>query len=209
MPDLTIAAGLSFTAQFVTAMVMTFLLIGFYRQYTKSYVYQWMLSWAALAVGQLAIVAEQASFTHWNAGPLHPLRLGPAILASACAYVSVVWAAFGTYELVRRRPVRLRESKWILIVAGAAGALFTLPFAGSASSSAGRHMARFGLYGLLSGVAFILIGLAIWQTRKLRAGVGSAVLSIALIAHAAQQLREARAAFLALPTGFAPEIPLE
>src|SRR5688572_18284407 len=209
MPDLTIAAGLSFTAQFVTAMVMTFLLIGFYRQYTKTYVYQWMLSWAALAVGQLGIVAEQWTITHWNAGPLHPLRLGPAILASACAYISVVWVAFGTYELVRRRPVRLRESKWILIVAAAGGALVTLPYAGSSGSPAGRHLARFGVYGLLSGIAFILISLAIWQTRKRRAGVGSAVLAIALMALAAQQLREATMAFLAFPTGLAPEIPLE
>jgi diguanylate cyclase (GGDEF)-like protein len=206
MPDLTIAAGLSFTAQFVTAMVMTFLLIGFYRQYTKSYVYHWMLSWAALAVGQIGIVAEQWALTYWNASPLHPLRLGPAMLATACSYISVVWIAFGTYELVRRRPVRLRESKWILIVAGAAGALLTLPYGGIAGPSAGMHL---GLYGLLSGVAFLLIGLAIWQTRKGRAGVGSAVLAIALIALAAQHLREAKAAFSPLPAGLAPAIPLE
>jgi diguanylate cyclase (GGDEF)-like protein len=209
MPDLTIAAGLSFTAQFVTAMVMTFLLIGFYRQYTKSYVYHWMLSWAALAVGQLGTVAEHWAFTYWYASPLHPLRLGPAMLATACSYISVVWIAFGTYELVRRRPVRLRESKWILIVAGAAGALFTFPYGGIAGPSADGHLARFGLYGLLSGVAFILIGLAIWQTRKRRAGVGSAVLAIALIALAAQHLSEAKGAFLPLSGGLAPEIPLE
>jgi diguanylate cyclase (GGDEF)-like protein len=208
MPDLTIAAGLSFTAQFVTAMVMTFLLIGFYRQYTKTYVYQWMLSWAALAVGQLGVVAEQWAVIHWNSSPLHPLRLGPAMLASACAYTSVAWVAFGTYELVRRRPVRLRESKWILIVAAVGGAVLTLPYAGS-GSPAGRHLARFGLLGLLSGIAFILIGFAIWETRKRRAGVGSAVLAIALIAHAVQQLREATMACLVFPTGLAPEIPLE
>ncbi|MGZ8866989.1 MAG: putative bifunctional diguanylate cyclase/phosphodiesterase, partial [Thermoanaerobaculia bacterium] len=208
MPDLTIAAGLSFTAQFVTATVMTFLLIGFYHQYRKTYVLHWMLSWAALAVGQIGIVVARWANVNLLVSPLHPFRLAPAIVATAGSYLSVAWLIFGTYELVRRRPVRLRESKWILIAVGVAGALFTLPYTDESGSSAGRYLARFGVYGLLSGIAFFVVGVAIWRTRTRRAGVGSPVLSIALVAHAAQQFREAAVAFLALPSGIRPEIPL-
>jgi diguanylate cyclase (GGDEF)-like protein len=208
MPDLTIAGGLSFTAQFVTATVMTFLLIGFYRQYRKTYVLHWMLSWAALAIGQVGIVVARWANVNLSVSPLHPFRLSPAVVATAGSYLSVAWLIFGTYELVRRRPVRLREAKWILIAVGVAGALFTLPYTDEAGTSAGRYLARFGVYGLLSGIAFFVVGVTIWRTRKRRAGVGSTVMSIALIGHAAQQLREAVVAFLALPSGIRPEIPL-
>ena len=85
MPDLTIAAGLSFTAQFVTATVMTFLLIGFYNQYRKTYVFQWMLSWAALAIGQIGIIVARWASGDLGVPPLHPFRLLPADNGVSCS----------------------------------------------------------------------------------------------------------------------------
>ncbi len=209
MPDLEIAAGLSFMAQFVTALVMTFLLLGFYRQYRKTYVYEWMYGWAAIAVSEVGIAGGRWAVTNLAVAPLHPFRLVPALVANVFAYLSVAWLVFGAYDLVRRRPVRLREAKWLLITAGALGALLTLPYTSAESTAAGRYLARFGVYGMLSSIAFAGVGIAIWRTRKRRDGVGLAVLSLALLAHGAQQFREGVVAVLALPSGVRPDMPLQ
>ena len=132
-------------AQFVTALVMTFLLIGFYRQYRKTYVYEWTFGWAAIAVTQVGVALGRWAATNLDVAPLHPFRLAPALVANVCAYLSVAWLVFGAYDLVRRRPVKLREAKWILIAAGALGALLTLPYTGDEGTAAGRYLARFGV----------------------------------------------------------------
>ena len=208
MTDGTIAAGLSFSAQFITAAVMTFLLIGCYRQYRKSYVFDWTLSWAALAVSQVAWATLRWSALHLGVAPSHPYRLLPAMVANATAYLYIGWLAFGAWELVRRRPVRLRESKGILFALAAFGAVTALLYTTNGGSAAGRHLARAGIYGLLSAIAFGVIAIAIWRTRGRRAGVGSNVLSLALGAHSLQQLQEAVVAFMALPAGLRPRMPV-
>lgn len=208
MPELNIGIGLSFTAQFITAAVMTFLLLGCYRQYRKTYVYHWTLSWAALAVAQLAFVASRAATTQLDVVPLHPLRLVPSILATAAAYLHVGWLAFGAYELVRRRPVRLAESKRVLIGLAVFATFMSLLFTTGGGTPAQRYGARMGVFALLSGVAFIVMAGAIWKTRRRRAGVGSTVLGVALAFHGLQQIYESVFAFNALSGTVRPEMPL-
>ncbi|HUP44951.1 MAG TPA: EAL domain-containing protein [Thermoanaerobaculia bacterium] len=208
MPELTIAAGLSFSAHFITAVVMTALLAGCYRQYRKSYVYHWTLSWAALAVAELALVGSRTAAIYLDVPPFHPFRIGPAMVANAAAYLQIAWLAFGAYELVRRRPVRLRESKRILLTVGGFGALMAVLFTHDAGTAASRHMARLGVFAALSAVALAVMAVAIWRTRRLRAGVGSAVLGVALGLHAMERLAESAVAFSALPSGLRPEMPI-
>ena len=208
MAELNIGIGLSFGAQFITAAVMTFLLLGCYRQYRKTYVYHWTLSWGALAVAQLAFVASRAAAEHLEVVPLHPYRIIPSVIATVAAYLHVGWLAFGTYELVRRRPVRLRESKRVLIGLALFGSVMSLLFTVGSGTPAQRYAARLGVYACLTGIAFLVMAAAIWKTRRRRAGVGSAVLGVALAFHGAQQLYEAVFAFSSLPGDVRPEMPL-
>ena len=193
MPDLTITAGLSFSAHLITAGVMTILLFGCYRQYRKAYVRHWTLSWAALAATQTFIFITLAAAVNVDVGPRHPFRLGPAMVAAAAAFLHVGWLAFGTWELVRRRPVRLRESKGILYALGVCGALSVF--------------VPVNVYAALSGCALAIMAASIWRTRRLRAGFGSVILGLALALHAVQRLAEAAESMTSLPAGIRPEMP--
>ncbi|HUP48489.1 MAG TPA: EAL domain-containing protein [Thermoanaerobaculia bacterium] len=200
MFDFSVAAGLSFTAQIITAAVMAFLLAGFYRQYQKSYVWHWMLSWTALAVSQLAFVAARMAAVHSNVPPIHPLRIVPAVAAVSLSYLYVAWIAFGAYELIRRRPVRLREAKQTLALLAIGGAITALLFTGADASPGARHFARSGVFGIVSGAAFVGVAIVLWRSRR-RPAVGMTVLSLALGAHAVQQLQQALLAFVSMRAG--------
>ena len=199
MPDLSTAVSLSFTAQFITAAVMAFLLAGFYRQYQSSYVFHWMMSWTALAVAQLAFVASGLATTHANVPPIHPLRIVPSLAALSLSYLHIAWLAYGVYELIRRRPVRLREAKYGLIGAAIIGAATALLFTTPESSTAARHFARAGIYGIVSAVALAAMSVMLWRVRtrfRTHSAVGMTVLSASLGAHALQQIQEVALAYI-------------
>ena len=90
-------------AQFVTALVMTFLLIGFYRQYRKTYVYEWMYGWAAIAVSQLGIATGRWAATNLTVAPIHPFRLLPALIANVCLYLIGLGMIAALLETAGRR----------------------------------------------------------------------------------------------------------
>src|SRR5688500_1857176 len=115
MPELKLAVGLSFTAQMIAAAVMACLLLSFYRSYRKTYLWHWTLSWAALTVCHLAVAIGGTNAIGTLYAASHPFRLVPAIVATASGYLYVGWVLFGVYEFARRRPVRLVESRRILI----------------------------------------------------------------------------------------------
>ena len=191
VPEFNIAVGLTFTAQLITASVITFLLLGFYRQYQKEYLRHWTLGWMALAICQLAVAIAMYAGVRHHYPPWHYLRLIPAVIAVSAGYLYIAWTMFGVYEFVRRRPVRLQESKRILIATVVIGAVSAVLFVTPDSSSAARQFSRSGLYGLVSVIAFTTAAVALWRSRRRKQSVGSAVLSTAFAAHGLQQVQHA------------------
>jgi diguanylate cyclase (GGDEF)-like protein len=189
VPEFDFAVGLTFTAQLITAAVITFLLLGFYRQYEKEYLRHWTLGWMALAICQLAVGVAMLAGSRFS--PAHPYRLIPAVVAMAAGYLHIAWTMFGVYEFVRRRPVRLQEAKRILIGTAIFGAVSALLFVTPQSSSMARHVVRSGLYGLIAVVAFGIASVVLWRARTRKSSVGSAVLSAAFAAHGLQQIQHA------------------
>ncbi len=209
MPEFTFSLGLTFTAQTIAAAVITFLLYGFYRTYPKNYVHHWMLSAAALTVCQLAIAAAAALTLNLHLPPSHPLRLFAAITASVSGYLYLGWAVFGVYELVRRRPVRLREAKLIVYSLAAFGVLTATIFTSEGSSPLARHIARSGVYALAAAVGFGAAGFALWRTRLRRRGFGSVVLSFGFAANALQQIQQATLGSYWAEFGTMPKLPID
>jgi diguanylate cyclase (GGDEF)-like protein len=191
MTDNPLAFGLSFTAQMIAAALMACLLLSFYRSYRKAYLLHWTCSWAALTVSHLCAVLAGTNAFGAALAPAHPLQIVLAVIGSASAYLYLGWQMFGVYEFVRRRPVRIVESRRILIALGVFGAATALLFISRESSEISRHFARSGVFATVAASAFGIASVTLWRVRRRHAGLGSIILSIAFAASAVQQIDHA------------------
>jgi len=145
-------------AQTVGAAVLAFLLFGFHRQYRKSYLLHWALSWSALAVHHIGVA----------------LRWPP--VAGLAGWLQIAWLLFGVWELIRRRPVRLLNEKQLLAAFALVGIIAGLaPFADIT-----RRIAL--------AIALGWSAVSLWRARPRRSGLGSTVLSAAFAAFAITQV---------------------
>src|SRR5207244_9172255 len=102
--------------------------------------------------------------------PLHPLRIATAVTEGLAGYLQIGWLLFGVYELLRRRPVRIRASRQLLALLAILGIVTAFAFIQPSWPSAYRYFARVGFRSLLSAIGFSVAGRAFWQTRRRRGG---------------------------------------
>jgi diguanylate cyclase (GGDEF)-like protein len=187
MPGLTVTYSLTLAARIIGAAVLAVLLFGFYRQYRKIYLRHWTFAWAALTVHHLAAAVRSAMWATGQLAPLDPPMLGLTMLAGAGGYLHAGFFLFGVWEMVKRRPVRIIESRRILMAILIGGIVTAFINVGPPDLS-GRNVARYGLYLLLSAAAFLIAAVALWRTRRGRHGIGFIVLAVACAAYALEQL---------------------
>ena len=179
MPESSILVFAAFAAQTVGAAVIAALLYGFLRQYGKSYLAHLTASWAALAVYHLGETATIALAAWWRMPPSHPVVLATSAVGGIAGYLQIAWLLFGVYELLRRRPVRLRLARNVGIALAAAGVLSAL-FLKDPYDNALRAVVAAG--------AFSIAGVGFWKARKRRGGVAFAMTSVIFFVYAAEQL---------------------
>jgi diguanylate cyclase (GGDEF)-like protein len=141
-------------AQALAAALVASLLFASSRLYRKTYLFHWALGWVALAVFHATE------------------RLVPA-LSGMAGWLQSGWLLFGTFELVRRRPVRLRLARWTL---------GTLAILGALSGA-------FAPPGIRSVVAGTACAVAAWWLSRARArqgGIGFTFAAAALLASSLQ-----------------------
>ncbi len=187
MPEFNLVTVITSTAQTVTAMVMAILLLGFQRQYRKDYLRHWTLSWTALAAYYVASSVGIALGVGYNIPSAHPVRILTAVVAGVFGYTNIAWLLFGIFELLRRRPVRIRVYWRTLGAVALFGAIISLLFIGADSVSSTRYFARVGIRSLIASIAYIGSSIAFWQVRKRRRGVGFTMFSVSLLLYALQQ----------------------
>src|SRR5438067_3725596 len=166
---------------------MAILLLGFLQQYRKSYLRHWTLSWTALAAYYVASTVGMGLGLSSNVSSSHPIRLLTASLSGIFGYLSIAWLLFGIYELLRRRPVRIRAYWRTLAAVAAFGVIAALMFIGSDAVSSKRYFVRVGIRALVASIAYLVSSVAFWQVRKRRRGVGFTMFSAALLLYALQQ----------------------
>jgi len=157
-------------AQTLAAIVMAVLLLGFFHQYHKSYLRHWTLSWAALAIYQLLSGLGLGLAVRWHVASDDPARIALSALTGIVGYLQIAWLLFGVYEILRRRPVRIRFYWRSLIVIAIAALVPSLLFIGPAAVSSTRYFMRVGLHSLISSAAFLGASYAFWRARKRRRG---------------------------------------
>jgi diguanylate cyclase (GGDEF)-like protein len=141
-------------AQALAAALVASLLFATFRLYRKTYLFHWALTWAALAVFHAAE------------------RLVPAVSGMA-GWLQSGWLLFGTFELVRRRPVRLRLARWTLAVLAALGAL-------------SGAFAPESVHSVVAGTACAVAAWWLFRARARRGGIGFTFAAVALFASSLQ-----------------------
>jgi diguanylate cyclase (GGDEF)-like protein len=187
MPEFNLVVVVTAAAQTLAALVMAVLLLGFFGQYRKTYLFHWTLSWVALAAYYVTSTIGMGLGLRANVASAHPARIATATLSGIFGYLSLAWLLFGIYELLRRRPVRIRMYWWTLGAVAAFGVITALLFIGNDAVSSTRYFIRVGVRSLISSIAYVASSLAFWQVRKRRRGVGFTMISIALLLYALQQ----------------------
>jgi len=191
MMDASVASLATSAAQSISAAVVALVLFGFYRQYGKSYLAHWTTSWVALSLFEIAAAAGMwlAAESHMPAASM--LRLGISVTGGAAGYLQLGFLAFGTYEIVRRRPVRLRSARLITMALALTGIAVASMFIESVWAPQLRYATRVGLHSFVASVTFIGCALALWRGRKRRSGVGFFIMSLGLFVYGAEELHYA------------------
>lgn len=187
MPEFNLVVVVTASAQTIAALVMAVLLMGFLRQYRKTYLLHWTLSWLSLAAYFVTSTLEIALGLLANIPSAHPGRVIFAILSGVFGYLSIAWFMFGIYELLRRRPVRIRVYWRTLAAVTAFGVITALLFIGPHTLSSTLYFVRVGIRSMIASMAYVAASIAFWQVRKRRRGVGFSMISIALLLYALQQ----------------------
>ncbi len=138
----------------------------------------------------------------------HPVRVVAAIVTGVTGYLQIGWLLFGVYELVRRRPVRLVESRQIIIGLFLFGFLISLVFVGPSDVSSTRYFVRVAVRAAVAGMAFGFAAIVLWRARRRRSGIGFVVLSGAFALYALEQVQYVQLAVTWLATGFRSDYSL-
>src|SRR5437660_696689 len=141
-------------AQALAAALVASLLFASFRHYRKAYLFHWALGWAALAVFHATE------------------RLVPAVSGMAGCLQSG-WLLFGTFELVRRRPVRLRLARWTLAMLAILGAL-------------SGAFAPTGTRSVIAGTACAVAAWWLARARARQGGIGFTFAAATLLASSLQ-----------------------
>ena len=166
MPAFNLATIITSTAETVAAIVMAILLLGFLRQYKKSYLRHWTLSWTALAAYDVASATGIALGVGYNIASNHPVRVLTSMLGGVFGYTSVVFLLFGIFELLRRRPVRIRTFWRTLGGAALLGAVLALLFIGPDAVSSTRYFVRVGIRSLAACIAYLSASIAFFDSLR-------------------------------------------
>jgi len=206
MPDLQVPIIAIFGARAMGAAVMTLLMIAMHRNFKKDYLLHWAWAWLSLA----AYAASTAfgiglQMTH-HLPVSHPARLSLALVSAVAGNLQMAWLFFGCYELIRRRPIKIRQSRLVLggaMLLGIATALLVL--LGPVGSSDLFDLPSAGGRALLYAAAFIAGSIYLLRIPGHKERLGFVLLSLAFALMGAQQLHYLLAlALRLLPNASAP-----
>lgn len=189
MPQFNFTTAATYAAQIITAIVVAALLSSFLQQYRRSYLRHWVAGWIALAVYHIASFTGFTLAVAYHVPATAPSRLTAAFIAGFAGFAQIGWFAFGPYELLRRRPIRMAEARRILIGLAVLSIPTVVLFLNDTSVSALRYVARVGIRSLLGGIVFLIVSVYLWRARKRRPGLGFRILGLAYFFYALEEFQ--------------------
>ena len=151
----------SYLLQASGALIAAAIFGGFYREYRRTFLRDWALSWSALFV---TLVGAAAGVGFSRSLPVDSaLRLGTAVVTGAAGYLGVVWLLVGSGDLMGMSPLSRAERSAFLFVAALGGAGLALVHASDPSGDSVRFMFRAGVRGVVVGFAFLVAAVHVWR----------------------------------------------
>jgi len=155
----------SYALQAIGAL-FTAVLFGFFaRTYRKPFLLHWARSWSAACV---ALVGGALGHLVADSGPPTSFaRLSIATVAVVAGYLQTAWLLLGSAELAAsdRAADFLRNRAWVFGSAVVVGLFSIALFANHADPLGPRMFVRDGIRSGITGVAFIIVAVAVWWTR--------------------------------------------
>ena len=185
MPSVTFNIFASYLAQAAEAVVITILLLTFFKRYGKRYLYHWTLSWWSLSLFYVC-GALSLYFSIVERAPL-ATRFTLSALASIAGYLQLGWLLYGCYELATRRPVKLRQLRWQLPALAGFGLAITFFLAQSVDSIVGRFFIRAGVRSFFAGLAFLIAAVIVWRMRGPAKSLGFLLVSVSFVLYSMEQ----------------------
>ena len=162
MPEQTTFSAIGF--HLLGPFAVALLLFQLYRSFRTSYLLQWTASFAFLAVFHLATAVILVR-TQTVANLRDPFLILTSIVGGAAAYLQIGCVIWGAFEVARRTPIKIVDSRRILMVLAGAGVLSgAIPFLVGHDAAVHRFF-YLGLHALAAMATFIGCGLAIHRFR--------------------------------------------
>jgi len=179
-PALFQALGLHLVGPFAVSL----LLLQLYRRFRSAYLVEWTLSFASLTLFHFAVALIIVG-TEGMAGN-RPTLIVASVAGGAAAFLQLGWMIWGSIEIAKRKPLKIRESQRLLLILGTAGLVSGgIPF--FLGHDAAIHRFFFlSLHSFACALAFIACGVAI---RKFR-GSGFTIPGVAFVIYGLVQLDE-------------------
>lgn len=178
--------SLSLALQIGAALTVTFLLFHFRSRFAKNYLAAWSRSWAALAFFYCALALNLHLAGQYGAA--HPFRILSSIAATTAGFLQVGLLIWGSYELTRQRPLKIRDARLLVIavlVMGVVGALLLTALPDEMRFQSFFHAS---VRSLVAGVAFVGSAYALLHARARQGSVGFTLGGWALAAYGIAQL---------------------
>jgi len=168
------------------AVLMTVVVLRLHRVYNRTYLRHMALSWAALAVYFFAsAIALAAAITGVAASS--PTRLAASMISLVAGYWQVAWLVIGTTEVSYGGWITRRKELYVLGVCAAVAIVTPLLYVTDPAASSQRLFLRFGIKSLVTGLAFVAVGIAVHQARRGKF-LGRGMVTFAFVAYGLQQL---------------------
>ena len=168
------------------AILMTVVVLRLHRVYNRTYLRHMALSWAALAVYFFASAIALAAAISGVAAS-HPTRLAASMISLVAGYWQVAWLVIGTTEVGYGGWITRRKELYVLAVCAAVAIVTPLFYVTDPAASTQRLFLRFGIKSLVTGLAFVAVGLAVHRARRGKF-LGRGMVTFAFVAYGLQQL---------------------
>jgi diguanylate cyclase (GGDEF)-like protein len=174
------ALGLHLVGPFAVSL----LLLQLYRRFRSAYLVEWTLSFASLALFHFAVAIIILGTEGIDGN--RPTLIVASVAGGAAAFLQLGWMIWGSIEIAKRKPLKIRDSQRLLLILGTAGLVSGgIPF--FLGHDAAVHRFFFlALHAFACSLAFIACGVLI---RKFR-GSGFTVPSVAFVIYGLVQLDE-------------------